>query len=348
MTATSSTCAPARRVGAAHRAGRGHRQRRCLRAGQGHGRLIAPEDRERFVGVVVNRFRGDPTLFDDGITTLEALDRRARARRRAMVAPTVSTRRTAPRSAVDAPLVREPLQRRRHPAPAVANTEDLAPLFVEPDASQSPGSPTCGRRRAATCSILPGTKATIGRFGPPHGIGHARGHTPGRSAGTWVLGLCGGYQMMGARLEDPAGLDGPVGAWPGLAMFGATTRFVPDKTLALRRATSRWPEPGHALDGYEIHHGRTSGAGTTLAAEEGASLGLVGERAVGTYLHGLLRSDPWRAAFLARPSGSRAARERTRGLRSDRGTHRSLGPARAERAASRCVGADPRRDQRFQ
>ena len=106
--------------------------------------------------------------------------------------------------------------------------------------------------------------------------------------------------MMGTRLDDPARIDGPVASWPGLGVLDAETQFLPEKTLALTRATSAWPVPGHALEGYEIHHGRTTGTGIALAREAGAALGLVGERAVGTYLHGLLRNDPWRAGFLAR------------------------------------------------
>ena len=120
------------------------------------------------------------------------------------------------------------------------------------------------------------------------------------ASGAFVLGLCGGYQMLGRRLVDPDGTDGPPGAWPGLDLLGVETTFGPDKHLVATSFTSAWPAPGETVSGYEIHRGRTVGAGAPLVAEAGAAVGVVGdgERCLGSYLHGLLQADGWRRDFL--------------------------------------------------
>ena len=94
-----------------------------------------------------------------------------------------------------------------------------------------------------------------------------------------------------AHLAEPAGAGARTGS-PDRTVFRA------DKVTRARRCRSAWPEPGHALSGYEIRHGETEGTGRPLVEEGDADLGLVGERAVGTYLHGLLAADAWRSAFL--------------------------------------------------
>lgn len=105
----------------------------------------------------------------------------------------------------------------------------------------------------------------------------------------------------------PHGSEGGPKAFPGLGLLATATDFVPEKITKEAAATSVWPEAGHALAGYEIHHGRTrsEGAGGEAMVDGGAELGWVGERACGAYLHGLLASDPWRGAFLNRVRAGR-------------------------------------------
>jgi adenosylcobyric acid synthase len=113
--------------------------------------------------------------------------------------------------------------------------------------------------------------------------------------------------MMGKHLSDPHRGEGGPAAFPGLGFLPAVTDFVPEKITREKAARSLWPEAGHDLSGYEIHHGRTRGAGPAgePLAEGGAELGWVEGRAVGAYLHGLLASDPWRGAFLNRVRADR-------------------------------------------
>jgi adenosylcobyric acid synthase len=120
--------------------------------------------------------------------------------------------------------------------------------------------------------------------------------------GTWLLGLCGGYQMLGRELCDPGGSEGGPNVFPGLGLLPIATEFRAEKITRQSAERSRWPEPGHGLSGYEIHHGRTGSvaeSGEPLA-EGGAEVGWRLERAAGAYLHGLLASDPWRSAYLNR------------------------------------------------
>jgi adenosylcobyric acid synthase len=106
--------------------------------------------------------------------------------------------------------------------------------------------------------------------------------------------------MLGRRLIDPAGTDGPPGRWPGLDLLAVETTFGADKHLVATGFTSAWPRPGEALAGYEIHRGRTAGEGAPLVAGAGAEVGAVAAaaRVVGCYLHGLLQADGWRRDFL--------------------------------------------------
>lgn len=261
--------------------------------------LLPPEDRARLLGVVVNRFRGDISLFQNGIATMEAL----------AGAPVLGV----------VPWVRHGLDEEDRPfslpidappAPGklnvgvllhsrVSNTEDLAPLLAEPDLAMtwvSRPSAMAGRHLL----ILPGSKASVADLQHHTASGLTEALREAHAAGAWVLGLCGGYQMIGQRLIDPHHTDGLVDAWPGLGLLEVETEFRVGKVLEQRAFQSVWPAPGLPLTGYEIHHGHTSGDGAPLVEGAGAEVGVRGERAVGCYLHGLLREDAWRTGFLNR------------------------------------------------
>jgi adenosylcobyric acid synthase len=261
--------------------------------------LLPPEDRERVLGIVVNRFRGDAQLFEDGIRILEErtglpvlallphLEHGLDEEDRPFRIP-VDERAPAGKLKTGAVLY-----------PRVSNTEDLAPLLAEPDLHLTwVTDPALARDMDLL--VLPGSKATIGDLVHLTTTGMAQALQDAAQRGAWLLGLCGGYQMLGAELYDAGGSEGGPAQFPGLGLLPVSTSFEAKKITRQAAVKSRWPEDGHALSGYEIHHGRTALAGQDgeALAEGGAAVGWRHRNAAGAYLHGLLASDPWRNAFL--------------------------------------------------
>jgi adenosylcobyric acid synthase len=261
--------------------------------------LLPPADRARVLGIVVNRFRGDAALFDDGIRILEEktglpvlallphLEHGLDEEDRPFRIP-VDERGPTGKLKVGAVLY-----------PRVSNTEDLAPLLAEPDLHLTwVTDPALARD--LDLLVLPGSKATVGDLVHLTASGMAEALREAAVQGAWLLGLCGGYQMLGRELSDEGGSEGGPKAFPGLGLLPIATAFQAEKITRQAATISSWPEAGHGLAGYEIHHGRTAlveALGEALA-EGGAEVGWRLERAAGAYLHGLLASDPWRAAFL--------------------------------------------------
>ncbi len=182
-------------------------------------------------------------------------------------------------------------------SPRVSNTEDMFPLLAEEDV-QLTWVTRPGLAREQDLLILPGSKATVADLAQHASTGMTEAILDAHRRGAWVLGLCGGYQMLGTELMDEGGTEGGPRRWPGLGLLPHRTVFRNTKTTRTGTYRSHWPEPGHGLSGYEIHHGQSDGDGPSLVEGGGAEVGLCGERAIGCYLHGLLASDGWRAAFL--------------------------------------------------
>jgi len=249
--------------------------------------------------VIVNRFRGDPALFEDGVTRLEGL---AGVPVLAVV-PHIEHGLDEEDRPLPIPVdVRAPVGMLRVGAllsPRVSNTEDLAPLLAEPDVHLTwVTDPHLAVEQDVL--ILPGSKATVADLVQHTASGIASAISDAYRRGAWVLGLCGGYQMLGEQLDDDAGTEGGPAAWPGLALLPVRTVFEAAKRTRQSVFESVWPIAGRSLRGYEIRHGRTEaiGDGAPLVSEGGAEIGYRRERAVGCYLHGLLADDEWRAAFL--------------------------------------------------
>ena len=261
--------------------------------------LLPAADRARVLGVVVNRFRGDARLFDDGIRILEeragvpvlaliphvehGLDEEDHVFRMP-----INHRATAGKLKVGAVLY-----------PRVSNTEDLAPLSAEPDVEMTwLTDPQLALEQDLL--ILPGTKATVGDLAFLTASGMAEAIRTACARGTWVLGLCGGYQMLGTTLRDNVGSEGGTRTFQGLDLLPVETVFESEKVVQESQTESLWPVAGLRLTGYEIHHGRTSLGGEhgEPLAQAGVMAGWRRDRAVGTYLHGLLSCDDWRSAFL--------------------------------------------------
>jgi adenosylcobyric acid synthase len=261
--------------------------------------LLPEADRRRVLGVVVNRFRGDLALFADGVAQLEAI---AGAPVLAVVPHLAHglDEEDRPLSLpIDAPPVTGALNVAVVLHPRVANTDDIAPLLAEPDVAAT-WVTTARAVAGRDLVVLPGSKATVADLQHHAATGMTEAIREAAAGGTWLLGLCGGYQMLGRRLIDPAGTDGPPGTWPGLDLLAVDTTFGAEKHLSATGFTSAWPGVGEALSGYEIHRGRTAGEGLPLVGDAGAEVGVVAQeaRVVGCYLHGLLQADAWRRDFL--------------------------------------------------
>ena len=262
--------------------------------------LLPAEDRSRVLGIVVNRFMGDLSLFEEGIPLLEEICGTPVL----AVLPHLEHGLDEEDRPIRIPLDQQPEEGKLHVgallSPRVSNTEDLAPLLCEPDVQLTwLTNPTLARIQDLL--ILPGSKATIGDLAYHTSSGMAEAVREAAAKGAWVLGLCGGYQMLGVELLDEAGSEGGPRAWPGLGLLPIKTIFHAEKITTESRFLSSWPEPGHALAGYEIHQGRTEllrEGGEPLAQGGGPELGWRDRRACGSYLHGLLASDSWRGAFL--------------------------------------------------
>ena len=237
--------------------------------------------------------------------------------------------------------------------PRIANFDDLDPLRLEPDVSVvivQPGEPLPGD---ADLVLLPGSKSTIADLAFLRAQGWDIDILAHRRRGGSVLGLCGGYQMLGRTIADPDGIEGPPGTVAGLGLLDVETVLGADKTtVAGRRA--RHVATGEPVAGYEIHLGRTTGPDCARpmldlgGRADGATSpdGLV----AGTYVHGLFAADAFRRAFLAAlgapPSALRyEARSKRRSMGSPTILERHVvdrPPARHRRIGSRRTSREMR------
>jgi adenosylcobyric acid synthase len=186
--------------------------------------------------------------------------------------------------------------------PRIANFDDLDPLRAEPGVELilvRPGQPL---PRDAALVILPGSKATLADLAFLRDQGWDIDLLAHHRHGGHILGLCGGYQMLGRRIADPEGIEGPPGDAAGLGLLEIATVLGGDKWLA--EATGRDVATGLPVRGYEMHLGVTSGPGVErpMLDLDGRPDGAVSAdgRVMGCYLHGLFAADSFRRAFLAR------------------------------------------------
>ncbi len=260
--------------------------------------LLPPELAGLIRGFVINKFRGDPSLLDRGLAELQ---------RRTGV-PTLGVLPWMDGPGIDAEDSLA-LDRGWAPPPSGAGGDglDVAVLrfprisnFTDFDAlSLEPGvrvrlvsSPSAlGRPHLV---VLPGSKATVSDLAWLGDSGLAGG-IAGLDRSTTVLGICGGYQMMGREIRDEVESPAPVTV-AGLGLLPVSTRFEPDKVT--RRVGGR--ALGHDVTGYEIHHGRTPPSGAWIETEHGPEgSAAAGGSVLGTSIHGLFESDAFRRAFLA-------------------------------------------------
>ena len=289
----------------------------------GTWRLLTPEERLLVGGFIVNKFRGDPALFADGP---EVVTRETGLRAFGTV-PYLAEAALLPAedsvsldSSVYCPPTGGTKIRIAVPRlPRLSNFDDLDPLKAEPGVEiviVPPGKPL---PRDADVVLLPGSKATLADLGALRAEGWDVDLAAHVRAGGAVVGLCGGFQMLGTRIEDPDGREGPPAKAEGLGLLDIATVIGGEKTLRPARGRAVWggvmPLGMHSevIAGYEMHMGETSGAGLArpwLALADGRNDGAVSAngRVMGGYVHGLFASDAFRRAFLAR-LGARGAGE---------------------------------------
>src|SRR5579864_1031618 len=192
--------------------------------------------------------------------------------------------------------------------PHIANFDDLDPLDAEPAVDLVRVRPGAALPGDAALVILPGSKATIADLRALREAGFDIDIAAHRRRGGMVLGLCGGYQMLGRRIEDEAGLEGPRGTAEGLGFLDVATVLTPDKRLEPIRGEAG----GVPFSGYEMHMGVTTGpdcARPFARRSDGTPDGAVSAdgRLIGTYIHGLFGDDRQRSAWLTRLGAGPAA-----------------------------------------
>ncbi|WP_089232107.1 cobyric acid synthase [Tropicimonas sediminicola] len=261
--------------------------------------VLDPEDADLICGFAINKFRGDPALFEDGYRLIEE---KAGWRGFGVVPWFEGAGRLPAEDALDLRsasgeggfhVVCPVLSR-------IANFDDLDPLGLEPGVRLTmvrAGHPLPGD---ADLVILPGTKSTRGDLAFFCAQGWDIDLAAHVRRGGRVLGLCGGYQMLGRRIVDAEGLEGTPGETEGLGLLDIVTEMVPEKRLTRVRATH--VPTGAGFSGYEIHIGRSDGPDRArpFAMVDGRPEGAISGdgRIMGSYLHGLFAEDGFRAAFL--------------------------------------------------
>lgn len=266
--------------------------------------VLDPEDAAMIGGFIVNRFRGDPALFADGMTMIAARTGWA-ALGLVPFLPDAAKLPAEDALALDHPLARKPGAKLRVAVPvlpAIANFDDLDPLVAEPEVEVIRIRPGQALPGDAHLVILPGSKSTLSDLRALRAAGFDVDIAAHLRRGGHVLGLCGGYQMLGRSVADPDGIEGPPGSLPGLGLLEVDTALSGEKRLVPVRGRS---QDGAALAGYEMHMGRTDGparARPFATLEESGAEGAVSPdgRVTGTYIHGLFGMTAQRAAWLAR------------------------------------------------
>lgn len=262
--------------------------------------VIDPADAAMVTGFLVNKFRGDPRLFDDGYALIAE---RTGWPGFGVLAWFPDAWRLPAEDALD---IAEP--RRAQGLHIVclrlsriANFDDLDPLAQEPGVRLTMLAPGQAIPGDADVVILPGSKSTRGDLAFLRAQGWEIDLRAHLRRGGHVLGICGGYQMLGRSIADPEGLEGPAGVDEGLGLLAIDTRMTPEKRLA--RVTACHAASGLPFEGYEIHIGQSDGPDRArpFAHVGGQPEGAVSAdgRVSGSYLHGMFTDDAFRAAWLA-------------------------------------------------
>ncbi|MCB1355386.1 MAG: cobyric acid synthase, partial [Maritimibacter sp.] len=264
--------------------------------------ILPAADRDRIRGFIVNKFRGDVSLFAEGAQEI--------ARRTGWhdlgVLPWFAEAWKLPAEDVMDLVPRAPGTGLKIAVPRlarIANFDDLDPLSAEPGVTVDIVEPGRALPGDAGLVLIPGSKSTRADLADFRANGWDIDLAAHLRRGGHVLGICGGYQMLGRVIADPDGIEGAPGSEPGLGLLDVETTLEPAKTLALTEAEET--TTGTPVRGYEIHLGRTDGpdcARGWLRLADGRMDGAARAdgRVMGTYLHGLFSADAFRRAYLDR------------------------------------------------
>jgi adenosylcobyric acid synthase len=286
--------------------------------------LLDPEERALVKGIVINKFRGQRSLLDSGIEWLEnstgipviGVIPWSEALFPAEDSLSLLEQR---RTKGDRQLTLKILR-----LPHIANFTDFDPLEAEPslaveylDLRSELGHPDA--------VIIPGSKTTLTDLVAIHETGMAEQIKTYLQNNGVIMGICGGFQMLGQSLRDPDRLEGHLESYPGLGLLNLETTLTPDKILRQRQVKSVFPQAGLAIAGYEIHQGVTrelNWAIDNLAIDnlaidnwaidqqpspylplfDDASLGMINPSQTiwGSYLHGIFDNGAWRRDWINR------------------------------------------------
>jgi adenosylcobyric acid synthase len=288
--------------------------------------LLDPEERALVKGIIINKFRGQRSILEPGIKWLEEktgipvvgvipwLEQVFPAED----SLSLLDRGSGSKGELNISIIR---------LPRISNFTDFDPLEAESSVTvkyvhpkQSLGHPDA--------VIIPGSKTTIADLIALHKSGMAEEIQNYVAAGGTVLGICGGFQMLGKILADPEGIEGQEGRYRGLGLLPLKTVIAGQKIARQRSVTSNFPQEGLPVTGYEIHQGRTR----LIENEEGvqmlfddANLGVIdnSHSVWGTYLHGIFDNGPWRRAWLNRLRQQRGLRSLPTGVANYR-EHREM------------------------
>ena len=262
--------------------------------------LLSESERRRVKGYIINKFRGDPALFTPALDIIAektgwpcfgVLPWFPNAAR--LPAEDAASLSGGTKGDGSIHIVVPRLSR-------IANFDDFDPLAAEPDVRLhfiTPGQPLPA---GADLVILPGSKATIADLAFFRAQGWDIDLAAHIRRGGAVLGICAGYQMLGAKVSDPLGIEGPPGETPGLGWLAVETEMGGDKTLREVLGSGL----GQEVFGYEMHMGRTDGPDAkarpflTLGGHPDGAVSADG-RVMGCYLHGLFARDGFRHALLS-------------------------------------------------
>jgi adenosylcobyric acid synthase len=268
--------------------------------------LLEPSERSLVRGIVINKFRGDKELLTSGIEWLEEYTKIPVLG----VIPWCDQMLPAEDSLdlLDRRSVRDirDLNISVIHLPRISNFTDFDPLEAESSVSiryvgmnDSLGHPDA--------VIVPGTKTTIRDLLAIEETGLAQQIKEYAAAGGTILGVCGGFQMLGHRIVDPEGLEGEAGEYSGLGLLPITTVLSGNKIARQRQVFSHYPQAGLPVDGYEIHQGRSRIQQKVRDSKEeyhqifdDPNLGIVNDSHSiwGCYLHGIFDNGPWRRSWL--------------------------------------------------
>jgi adenosylcobyric acid synthase len=275
--------------------------------------VLDPADAALIGGFIVNRMRGDASLFDDGMAFIAA---RSGWAPMGLVPFFPTAHRLPAEDAADLPARAPPsaggLRIAVPVLPGIANFDDLDPLRAEPGVRLSllrdgaPVPPDCA------LIILPGSKTTIADLAALRRCGWDADIIAHHRRGGHVLGLCGGYQMLGRRIADPEGIEGPPASVPGLGLLDVETVLQGPKLL--RTVSGVSVEDSTPLHGYEMHMGQTKGLDTArplVQMEDGRRDGArsADGRVIGSYIHGFFIDDAQRSTWLKRLGGFASTRD---------------------------------------